>query len=134
MGPLLKKVVVCMECKVRYFLNYYMQLPLTYILILFIICSHECHANAPSFSRVREDAKGKETEVTNKQTKEVVANVYDYFKEINRYKQIQGSLKRTSDATGISHTSIKRLQQENVDIVGAAFSTLTKRYRTTVAL
>ena len=46
-----------MECKVRYFLS---QLALKYILSLFIICSHAI------FSRVREDAKGKETEVTNK--------------------------------------------------------------------
>ena len=34
-------------CKVRYFLIYYMQLVLKYILILFITCLHECHVNTP---------------------------------------------------------------------------------------
>ena len=49
------------------------------------------------FFRACEDAKGKETKVRNKQTKEVVANVYDYFKELNRFKRTQESLKQTSD-------------------------------------
>ena len=43
------------------------------------------------------------------QTNEVVANVYDYFEELNRCKWIQRSLKQTADATGVSRTSIKRL-------------------------
>ena len=43
-----------------------MQLALKYILILFIICSCACRTNTQRFSCVREDAKGKETEVTNK--------------------------------------------------------------------
>ena len=41
-------------------------------------------------------------------------NAYDYFKKLNRYKQTQGSLKRTSDDTGVSRTSIKRLWKEKV--------------------
>ena len=56
------------ECKVRYFLTYYMQLALKYILMIFIICSRECHANTHVFSRDRENAKGKETEITNKRS------------------------------------------------------------------
>ena len=39
------------------------------------------------------------------QTKEVVANVYDYFEGLDRRKRTEGSLKQTSDATKLSHTS-----------------------------
>ena len=46
------------------------------------------------FPRVRED------------TKEVVANVYDYFEELHRRQCTQGPLKRTADATGVSRASI----------------------------
>ena len=53
-------------------------------------------------------------------TKEVVANVYDYF---NRHQQTQGPLKRTVDATEVSCASIKWLQTEKVDTGGAAFPT-----------
>ena len=63
------------------------------------------------------------------QTKEVVANVYDYFEEASRHQGTQGPLKRTCDATGVSRTSIKRLWKEKADPGGAAFSTPTKRYR-----
>ena len=63
------------------------------------------------------------------QTKEVVANVYDYFKEASRHQGTQGPLKRTCDATGVSRTSIKRLWKEKADPGGAVFSTPTKRYR-----
>ena len=63
------------------------------------------------------------------QTKEVVANVYDYFEEASRHQGTQGPLKRTCDATGVSRTSIKRLWKEKPDPGGAAFSTPTKRYR-----
>ena len=41
------------------------------------------------------------------QTKEVVVNVYEYFEELGRRKRTEGSLKRTSDATKLSHTSMK---------------------------
>ena len=44
------------------------------------------------------------------QTKEVVVNVYEYFEELGRRKRTEGSLKRTSDATKLSLTSIKRLR------------------------
>ena len=54
-----------MECKVRYFLTYFIHLTLKYILILFITCSRECHVNRPHFPHARKDAKGKETEVAN---------------------------------------------------------------------
>ena len=47
--PFIKKGVVCIECKVRYFLPYYMQLVVKYILILFIICLRVCHVNTPCF-------------------------------------------------------------------------------------
>ena len=46
------------------------------------------------------------------QTKEVVANVYDYFEEASRRQRTQGPLKRTCDGTGVSRTSIKRLRKE----------------------
>ena len=73
-----------MESKVRYFLSCYMLLALKHILIIFIIFSHECHANIPRF-------------LSCLWTKEVVVNVYDYFKELGMRKQTEGSLKRTSD-------------------------------------
>ena len=63
------------------------------------------------------------------QTKEIVANVYNYFEDLNKCKRTEGSLKRTADVTGVSRTSIKRLRKGKVDIGGAAFSTPTKRYR-----
>ena len=63
------------------------------------------------------------------QTKEVVVNVYEYFEELGRRKRAEGSLKRTSDATKLSRTSIKRLRKEKLSTGGAAFSTPTKRYR-----
>ena len=66
------------------------------------------------FSRVREDANGKETEITNKEG----------CCELNRCDQAQGPLKRTADATGVSGTSIKRLRKEKVDTGGASFSIL----------
>ena len=46
------------------------------------------------------------------QTKEVVANVYDYVKKINRCQQTQVPLKYTADATGVSCASIKKLLKE----------------------
>ena len=50
LGPLLKKKgVVCMECKVRYFLTQSSAISAEYILILFIVCSRECHAKKPRF-------------------------------------------------------------------------------------
>ena len=33
----------------------------------------------------------------------------DYFEELSRHKHTQGSLKQTSDATGLSCTNIKRV-------------------------
>ena len=50
-------------------------------------------------------------------TKEVVVNIYDYFKELSRHK----SMEWTSDATGISCTTINRLWKEKVDIGDTAF-------------
>ena len=78
------------------------------------------------FSRSCEMQRGKRLR---SQTKEVVSNVYDYFEEASRRQRTQGALKRTSDATGVSRTSIKRLRKERADIGGAVFSTPTKRYR-----
>ena len=49
------------------------------------------------------------------QTKEVVANMYDYFEELSRCKRTQGPLKRKADATGLSRAIIKRLPKEKVD-------------------
>ena len=46
------------------------------------------------------------------QTKEVVANAYDYFEDRNRCQRTQGPLKRTADTTGVSCASIKRLWKE----------------------
>ena len=105
-----------------------MQLALGDILILFIIVLFTCMScKHTMFSLVfMKMPKGKRLR---SQTKEIVANVYDYFEELSRCKQTQGSLKQTSDVTGLSHTSIKRLPKEKVDIGGAAFSTSTKRYR-----
>ena len=115
---------------VRYFLNYYILLALKCILIVFIICSCESHASTPrffTFSLVL--VKMPTGKRLKSQTKEVVLNVNDYFEELNRYKQTQRPLKQTADATGVSCTSIKRLQKEKVDTSGAAFSTPTKRCR-----
>ena len=61
------------------------------------------------FSRAREDTKGKRLR---SQTKEVVANAYEYFEELNRCQQTQGPLKQTADATGVSCASIKKLRKE----------------------
>ena len=47
------------------------------------------------------------------QTKEVVANVYDYFEQLSRYKRTQGALKRKADATALSRGSIKRVREES---------------------
>ena len=109
---------------VRYFFSYYMLLALKCILIVFIICSRECHASTPrffTFSLVLvKMLTGKRLK---SQTKEVVPNVNDYFEELNRYKWTQRPLKQTADSTGVSHTSIKRLRKEKVDTGGAAFST-----------
>ena len=55
------------------------------------------------FLRVHEDTKRKRLR---SQTKEVVANVYDYFEELYRRQRTQGPLKRTADATGVSPASI----------------------------
>ena len=56
-------------------------------------------------------------------------NVYEYFEELGRRKQTEGSLKRISDATKLSRTSIKKLRKEKLGTEGAAFSTPTKGYR-----
>ena len=63
------------------------------------------------------------------QTKEVVANVYNYFEELSTCQWTQGRLKCTADATRVSHTSIKGLRIEKVHTGGAVISTPTKRYR-----
>ena len=76
-----------MECKVRHFITYFIHLVLKYILIIFITFSRECHAKRPC---VYEDAKVKRLR---SQTKEVAANVYEYFEEIHRCQRTQGSLK-----------------------------------------
>ena len=39
------------------------------------------------------------------QTKEASANVYNYFKELNKRKRTQGSLKQTSDESNDSDQS-----------------------------
>ena len=49
------------------------------------------------------------------QTKEVVANVYDYFEQLSRCKRTQGPLKRKADPTGLSRARFKRLREEKVD-------------------
>ena len=59
------------------------------------------------FFHARENAKEKRLK-----SKEIVANAYDYFEEVSRCQRTQGPLKRTSDVTGVSHTSIKRLRRE----------------------
>ena len=61
------------------------------------------------------------------QTKEVVVNVYEYFEELGRRKRTEGSLKRTSDATKLSRTSIKRLLKEKLSTY-LSFPSLSKRF------
>ena len=56
------------------------------------------------FFRARENAKGKRLK---SQTKEVVANVYDYFEEVSRRQRTQAPFKRTFDMKGVSCASIK---------------------------
>ena len=48
--------------------------------------------------------------------------------ELSRCEWTQGCLKRTFDATELSHTIIKRLWREIVNIGGATFSSPTKIY------
>ena len=93
-----------MEYKVRYFLTSYMQLALKYILIISSFVHMMVMRTHHIFSRACEDAQGKRLR---SQTKEIVANVCDYFEEVSRRQQTLGPLKRTFDATGVSHTSIK---------------------------
>ena len=97
-----------MECKVRYFLTYYKQLALKHILIIFIICSRECHENTPRFLSCLPTGKRLRA-----QTKEVVANVYEYFEELGRRKRTEGSLKRTSDATKLSRATSRGYGRRN---------------------
>ena len=59
------------------------------------------------FPHVREDAKRKRLR---SQTKEVVANVYNYFEEIHRCQRTQGP-----------HVRINRLQRKKVDTVYDGF-------------
>ena len=102
----LKKGVLCMECKVRYFLTYYMHLVLKYILMLLIIWSHGCHVNTPSFQSCLLRCQTKDR--CHKQRRLLQMSMTILIK-LNRCKQTQGSHKRTSDATGVSRNSIKRL-------------------------
>ena len=62
------------------------------------------------------------------QTEEVAVNVYEYFEELGRRKQTEGSLKQTCDATGLLRSSIKKIRKEKVDTGGAAFTSSAKRY------
>ena len=55
-------------------------------------------------------------------------NVYEYFEELGRRKQTEGSLKQTCDATGLLRSSIKKIRKEKVDTGGAAFTSSAKRY------
>ena len=92
-----------MECKVRYFLTYNMQLALKYILMIFIIV----HVNVMQTHHISlVFVKMPRRKRLRSQTKEAVANVY----VCNNCKQTQGSLKWTADATVVSRTSIKRIQ------------------------
>ena len=93
-----------------------MHLVLKYILILFITCSRECHANRPHFLVFVKIQRGKRLR---SQTKEVVGNVY--FKELNRHQQTQGPLKRAADATGDSCASIKRLWKRKLTLLELLF-------------
>ena len=133
LSPSLKKGVLCKECKGRFFLTYYMHLALKYILCFSLLVhvnvmrtdhvfSHACSCSHAKGKRLRS------------QTKEVVVNVYDYFKEFNRRQWTLGPIKQISDVTGVSCASIKRLWKEKVDTGGDAFSTLTKRYRHSIRL
>ena len=68
------------------------------------------------FSRVHEDAKRKRLR---SQTKEVIVNVYDYFKEVSRCQQTQGPLKRLM--TKELHVPVSRVIQHTRGY-GNAFS------------
>ena len=81
LSPSLKKGVLCMECKVRYFLTYFIHFVLKYILILFITFSRECHVKTP---RVRQ------REVANKGG---CCECQWMFREIHKCPRTQGSLK-----------------------------------------
>ena len=115
-NPSFKNGVLSIECKVRYFHTYYMQIALKYILIysffvyVQVICTHHV------FSHVLKMRKGKKLRSL---TKEVIKN-------LKWHKRTQDLLKWTSDATGVSCTSIKKLWNEKVGINGAAISTPTR--------
>ena len=85
-----------------------MQKALKYIKIVFIIilCSRACHANTQHTTFSLVFVKGKRLR---SQTKDIVANVYNYFEDLNKCRRTEGSFKRTADVTGVPRTSIKRL-------------------------
>ena len=56
------------------------------------------------FSRARDNAEGKETEITNKRG---CCKCLYYFEKVSRRQRTQGPLKRTFDAKGASCASIK---------------------------
>ena len=62
------------------------------------------------------------------QTKEVAVNVYEYFEELGKRKQTEGSLKRTCDATGLSRSSINLTVLMTNNFRHFQFSFFVKRF------
>ena len=62
------------------------------------------------------------------QTKEVAVNIYEYFEELGRCKQTEGSLKRTCDATGLSRSSINLTVLMTNNFRHFQFSFFVKRF------
>ena len=55
------------------------------------------------------------------QTKEVVANVYDYLEEASRRQGTQGPLKRTFDATGVHIPPSRDYEKRKLTLVEVRF-------------
>ena len=119
----LTKGVLCMECKVGYFPSYYKQLALKYVLILFIVNHVHVMQTYHVISRVCEDAKGKETEITKRRLLWMSMTITRNSAGVNGLKDLWKKPLMPQDF------HLPGYRKEKVDIGGVSFSIPTKRYR-----
>ena len=62
----------------------------------------------------------------NKQSKSLLLNVYNYFKKLESKSKSKGAFEKTIDATGITHSTLSRILNENK--ANDKFESPTKRY------
>uniref|UniRef100_A0A1X7UIS2 Uncharacterized protein n=1 Tax=Amphimedon queenslandica TaxID=400682 RepID=A0A1X7UIS2_AMPQE len=67
----------------------------------------------------------------NSQAKEIVSNVYKYFKDLERRSKEKGAFYRTLEATGISRPTLYKVV--NTEEAGSSFGTQERRYKKTRA-